>query len=121
MTGRPPRSPCRRRRPYPECAQDWRRHLQRLWVKPWLKPSCSGLEDVERALDHPARGADDVEVRLVGSLRVPHVGHFDQRIDVGVFDVARAIGSGIAWIVFDAERRLVGPNLAEGYDLRIQR
>src|SRR4051794_31075448 len=108
MKARPPRPPCPRRRPYPECGRDWRRHLQRLWVKPWFKLSCSGLEDVERALDHPACGADDVEVRLVGSLRVSHVGHFDQRIDVGVFDIACGIGGGISWLVLDAERRLIG-------------
>ena len=31
------------------------------------------------ALDHAARGGDDVEVGLVGPLRFAHIGHFDQR------------------------------------------
>src|SRR5437764_8244546 len=121
MRARLPPTPYRRRRPCPGCGRDWRRHLQRLWVKPWFKLSCSGLEDVQRALNHAAGGADDVEVRLVGSLRVSHIGHFDQWIDVGVFDVTRGIGGGIARIMLDAECGLIRPDFAKRYDLRIQR
>src|SRR5882724_796824 len=90
-------------------------------VKPWLEVSFSGLEDVERALDHPARGADDVEIGLVRSLRLAHVGHFDQRIDVGIFDVAGRVRRRIARLMFDSECGLIGPDLAQRHHLRIQR
>src|SRR5204862_6410261 len=100
----------------PVAPGSWRgshRRWRRLSVKPWVTLSCSGLEDVEGALDHPPRGADDVEVRLVGSLRLVHGGHFDHRLDVGIFDVAQRIRGRIARLVLAAELRAIGPHLAE--------
>src|SRR3984957_8705263 len=125
MTDRRPQRLWRRRGP--SCGPYWRRRWRRLWAKPWLSFLVSGLEDVsrledvERALNHPPGGADDVEVRLVGSLRVTHVGHFDHRVDVGVFDVAGGIRRWIAGIMLDAKRGSIGLYPAQRDHLRIQR
>src|SRR5689334_8088012 len=82
--------------------------------------SCSGLEDIEGALDHAAGRADDVEVGLVGALGVAHVGHLDQRIDVGIFDIAVGVGGRIRRFVFGAEVGLIGFDLAEFHGLGVQ-
>src|SRR5262249_37772501 len=51
-----------------------------------LSPSCprSRLEDFERALDHAAGRADDIDVGFVGALGLAHIGHFDERVDVRI-------------------------------------
>ena len=50
--------------------------------------SALSLDDIDRSLEHPPGGGDDVEIGLVGTLGVAQVGHFDQRIHVRIFDVA---------------------------------
>src|SRR5580693_2571777 len=63
----------------------------------------SGLEDVERALDHGAGRVDDVEVGGIGALGIAHVGHLDQRIDVGVFHIAVGVGRRVPGLVLHLE------------------
>src|ERR1700748_3281950 len=105
MTDRSIPGPCRNRW-YRGCARDWRRHSRRRWGKPWLtRPSA--LENVEGALDHAPCGADDVEVGLVGPLRIAQIRHFHHRVDVGVSDVAVRIGGRIGGLVFGSKRGLV--------------
>src|SRR3954471_6891496 len=85
-----------------------------------VQMSCSALEDVEGALDHPARRTDDVEIGFVRPLRVAHVGHLDHRVHVGIFDVAGRIRRRIVRLVFGTEIGLVGLDPAEGDDLRVE-
>jgi hypothetical protein len=59
------------------------------------------LEDIDRALKHFARCGDDVEVGLIGTLRVSHVGQLNKRIHVRVFDVTVLVGRRIARLVPD--------------------
>ena len=41
----------------------------------------SGAQDVDGALDHPARRRDQVQIGLVAALGLAHVDHFDRELD----------------------------------------
>src|SRR4030081_1807651 len=72
--------------------------------------SCA--QQIEGALDHAARRADDIEVGLVGTLRLAHVVQFDDRIDVRIFHVAVLVRGRMPGLEFGAEGGRVLPCLA---------
>src|SRR5882757_9959271 len=63
--------------------------------------SCA--QQIEGALDHAARCADDVEVGLVGTLRLAHIVQFDHRIDIGILHVAALVRGRMSGLEFGAE------------------
>lgn len=69
-------------------------------------------QKVERAPEHLPRYRDDVEIGLVGTLRLAHVDCFDQRIDVGVLHIAALVGGGVARLEPRGEGALVQRHLA---------
>src|SRR6185369_8908037 len=97
--------------------RDWRKRWRQCSVWP-SSLSKSGFENIDRALDHAARGADDVDVGLIGTLGLAQIRHLDQRIDVGVFDIAVCIGRRMARLMLDAKFRLVGLDAAKPDKLR---
>src|SRR6185437_11681240 len=109
-------SACEDRWPDARC---WRRRWRQRAVRPWVNPS--GFENIEGTLDHAPGGADDVDVGLIGTLGLAHVGHFHQRIDVGIFDVAVFVGGGMARLVFQPELGIVDPCFAELDQFHVER
>ena len=65
-------------------------------------------------------GRDHVDVGFVRALGVAEVGHFDQRIDVRIFDVALGVGHRIVRLVSDREIRPVGRDPAERDDMGVE-
>src|SRR5450631_4627527 len=94
------------------------------WPVPTFRdhaPSLSSFQDVDGALEHAAGGADHVDIGLVGTLGLAHVGHFQEWIDVGIFDIAVLVGGGMAGLVFQPEFGVVGARLAELDQLHVER
>jgi hypothetical protein len=79
------------------------------------------LEDVDGALEHPARRRDDIEVGFVGALGVAQIRHLDERIDVRIFDVAAGVGGRIAGLVPQLEIGPIGLDVAELDDMGVER
>ena len=72
-------------------------------------------------MDHAARGADDVDVRLIRPLGFAQIRHFNERVDVGVFHVAVDVGGGMARLMLDAKFGRIGLDAAERDDLGVER
>src|SRR5262245_6339481 len=101
-------------------APDWHRHRRRQTAWSWLS-SPSDLQNIERALDHPPRRPDHVDIGLIRALRFAQVAHLDQRIDVGKLDVAAGIGGGMSGLVLGAELRWIGAHRTESDHAGVER
>ena len=66
----------------------------------------SGFEDIDGPLDHAARVADHVDIGFVGTLGLAHIGHFNQRIYVRIFDVAIAVRGWMSRLVSERSSSL---------------
>src|SRR5271166_2324392 len=62
---------------------------------------CDGLAE------HVGRLFGDLEIGFVAAVRLPHVGEFDQHIDIGHFDHAVGVRRRIADVALEPEGRLI--------------
>ena len=81
-------------------------------IHPFVKTNLL-VKNVQGLFGHGTRVIDDIEVGLVGALRLAHVHSFDQRVDVRPLDHAFAVRRWIGRVVFLGERGRVGHHLGQ--------